>query len=778
MPGEDQRIDKVLHFSYNGKIRIAQVERYVITYSPDLSKINDVQVTIKNKSNIAKRATYLAGPFLLYVDVRTQSYTHKDLNTDIPKFEPNLQPGLNFVVHLNPNRLNNVWIIDVVSQLIFSSEAEVDFDIQVTSSSAADDIKVERLDTDVLWNTAPPAPEKPIHLVVLTHGLHSNIGADMLYIKEQIESVADNDNIIVRGYPGNVCKTECGIKFLGMRVGEYIISRLYNHKVERISFVGHSLGGLIQMFCIAYIEHNYPWFFQKVRPMNFITLASPLLGITETGYIQKALSMGVIGRSGVELSLTPSEIDDTKCLLELLPTGATHRVLTMFNQRTCYANILNDAIVPLRTAAILYLDYQGILEVLNLVGNGNYKKDTDQDFSSIYPINPLAFEIPDIKQPTFTELLAPISNPVVSLSKECAKGDVGYNVSIQDVSNSLVLNQKIPVALNEGSYTNILKEDGRLIDDTGSTDSFFCDDIPSDNIGQIPKINQTKNTERSLSSFFQPLQDSFAAWVTPQAVIPNEKDLGKASMVNSAKSLFLPKLPSVEYITNPEDRYSSIVHDRLYTPKDICRYDEQNQDQIKSNETEEVKLNKDEIDKDSKDDASDGSNINKSPFMDQLKINIDSTINEVTGKFNEMFNNKSNKTKLTKEEEIAKKLHEGLSWRKVLVKTEEEAHNNIIVRRRFVNAYGWQVIDHLVAEHFVHNLSVSKDSVDEVETEKEVMEAHEMIDNIYVQTNEDFQNIKIDDSWINCKNYDVNSVFQLGAAGFLSNLNNKFSKMM
>lgn len=29
-----------------------------------------------------------------------------------------------------------------------------------------------------------------------------------------------------------------------------------------------------------------------------------------------------------------------------------------------------------------------------------------------------------------------------------------------------------------------------------------------------------------------------------------------------------------------------------------------------------------------------------------------------------------------------------------------DAHNNIIVRRRFSNAYGWPVIDHLISEHF------------------------------------------------------------------------------
>ncbi|KAJ8137432.1 hypothetical protein OY671_009355, partial [Metschnikowia pulcherrima] len=39
-------------------------------------------------------------------------------------------------------------------------------------------------------------------------------------------------------------------------------------------------------------------------------------------------------------------------------------------------------------------------------------------------------------------------------------------------------------------------------------------------------------------------------------------------------------------------------------------------------------------------------------------------------------------------------------WRKVLVYLPPDAHNNIIVRRRFANGYGWGVIEHLRQEIF------------------------------------------------------------------------------
>ncbi|CAG8483440.1 35101_t:CDS:1 [Racocetra persica] len=51
------------------------------------------------------------------------------------------------------------------------------------------------------------------------------------------------------------------------------------------------------------------------------------------------------------------------------------------------------------------------------------------------------------------------------------------------------------------------------------------------------------------------------------------------------------------------------------------------------------------------------------------------------------------------EEQIAREWHKDLSWRKVFVRLEGEAHTHVIVRRKWLNAAGWQVIEHLVNEH-------------------------------------------------------------------------------
>jgi hypothetical protein len=54
---------------------------------------------------------------------------------------------------------------------------------------------------------------------------------------------------------------------------------------------------------------------------------------------------------------------------------------------------------------------------------------------------------------------------------------------------------------------------------------------------------------------------------------------------------------------------------------------------------------------------------------------------------------------ITTEERIARYWHEDLSWRKVFVHLEGEAHLGVTVRRRWINHEGEQVIDHLLENH-------------------------------------------------------------------------------
>ena len=145
------------------------------------------------------------------------------------------------------------WIIEIASQILFSASASVKFELLVgrdersldynfsvvgvgrgqetgqvhdrqegrrrrgttgqTKGVYSKSVTLAIDDTDSLWDRpalptwdgkasdkgrrksaepkrAPGGKKKKIHLVILTHGLHSNVGADMLYLKESIDATA------------------------------------------------------------------------------------------------------------------------------------------------------------------------------------------------------------------------------------------------------------------------------------------------------------------------------------------------------------------------------------------------------------------------------------------------------------------------------------------------------------------------------------------------------------------------------------------------------------
>lgn len=577
-------------------VKIGQSFRFEIDYSPFTSAQQyasnpprSLWVRIRNIEPIPLRAAYLAGPYSLYVDCRHRDYTTTTrafVTADQPLFEPQLQPGQTFYAELLCHTFLEKyrWTVDVVSQIIFNTSIGVHFEVSIAEGKEMADYAVPEQnlhvtihDTLDLWNLPLPDTSRPIHLVILTHGLHSNVSADMLFLKEQIQS--GEDNVVVKGYFGNVCKTERGVKYLGSRVADYVVG-LTKHEelrnVTKISFVGHSLGGLVQTFAIAYLEANYPWFFKKIQPINFITLASPMLGIIHENpaYVKLALLAGIVGRTGQDLGFQYTERDQ-KPLLLLLPSGPTHRILRRFVRRTVYANAYNDGIVPLRTSALLFLDYKALVTVIG---------------------------------PEATR---------VEKSHEPPNRDTG----------------KIPHDPAEPTQSQTLPVLAML--------SYF---FPQK---QKPKYNpfQTKLENEGAESALG--------------------SLPKTSMLETAASLILPPLPPIKFITDPESRENVILHDKVYHESDLPGYEEADTKRIeKKLKVETLSENK------------------KKSMMGILQSKLMNANTEHL------------------EEEIAREYHKLMLWRKVVVILKPDAHNNIVVRRRFANSYGWPVSDHLVKNHF------------------------------------------------------------------------------
>lgn len=675
---ESEKNEHMLLHKSAHSVKIGQSFRFNVDFAPFDSAEHyasqppkSLWVKVKNTEPLPMRAAYLAGPYVLYVDCRTDDYDISKnvfVTADQPVYEPQLLPGQSFYVELlcHQYKPHYRWTIDVVSQAIFNASVTTNFEVSIAARREwLSESHVQVVphpfvlvlvhDTLDLWNMPIPDTSRPIHLVILTHGLHANVLSDMFFIKEQIDKASGDENIVVKGYFGNVCKTERGIKYLGSRVADYVIELVTHNEtlkgnVNKISFIGHSLGGLIQTFAVAYLEANFPWFFQQVKPINFITLASPMIGVVHENpvYIKLALLAGVVGKTGQELGLQYTETNN-KPLLLLLPTGPTHRILKRFIRRTLYANAVNDGIVPLRTSALLYLDYDG----LSALG-----KDPEPGTTG---------EIPQ---------------------------DLPDNADTQTLAIGAVLSYFLPQKQRKSD---------------------------ADKYNRFQTTTQENNSK----------EGTFGG-------IP------KPSLVESATSLILPPQPSLKYITNPSSRDNVIVHDKVYHDADLPPFRIEEKDELEKQPTMMQKL------------TATGESITKLARDEEME---------------------------RLEEEIAREYHKLMLWRKVLVKLKPDAHNNIVVRRRFSNAYGWPVIEHLIKNHFGVDSNetpeLCEDESMDLATESSAL-ARILLRDLIHQQNEDIDreslNEPVEHTWMKA-DADCESMFAVGPAGLLLDVSEMVYKL-
>lgn len=713
-------------------LNVGQVLRYKITYTPPDTMSDSTEplwIKVKNLEVVALRAAYLAGPFILYVDVRPEDYDENkkvESLAEQPHYEPQLKAGQSFYAPLHidstPRKRSYTWVVDVVSQIIFSISAQVQFEISVgfskeslrtitvktpsnsTSTSSrttfgplpSSGLIVSSYDTLDLWSLPAPKLDKPLHLVIITHGLHSNTGADMLYAKEAIDKAAQKsgENVIVRGYFGNVRKTEKGVRYLGRRLAEYIVNEAAPETpppntppVAKISLIAHSLGGLVQTYAIAHIVTHHPEFFNRVEPINFIALASPFLGISNENpyYVKFALDIGFVGKSGQDLSLSKSIIPgQQKPLLRILPTGPTHAILKRFKKLTLYANTVNDGIVPLRTSAILYLDWMALGQVDQVIKQEMQREGEEEVTEPVHPHeekkhchphhlhlhhhhegNTGTGEITDVplsertledepqdqphspRSPDNASIVGEIPErydelPATELSNtshdKTASGMFGLKASgdlfspVQSMFSLFAPSaQRKPPKIYKHSQTLPLAGEGENEGDARASTSVASSSTEGVlNTGDL--YGRNEESDKKSKRFFRP-------YIPP-----------KTGVIESGVSVLLPPLPPDSFILDPSTRPKTIEHDRLYRDDDLPPR------RFRKRTSSKLLLGQKKSDE----------------VVDRSKV----------------------------EERIARDWHRDLTWRKVLVRLEPDAHNNIIVRRRFANSYGWPVIEHLVENHF------------------------------------------------------------------------------
>lgn len=899
---------------------------------------------IKNTSAIPLRAAYLHGPYTLYAACYPSTFDPnlkhvRAQEEGVPEYEPNLKAGAFWNAKLtvpeevreaaggpqsrqslDGNPRNFTWIIELASQVIFSTTAAVHFEVLVGRDERSVDLgfhagagtgqgapgkledhqqghsrnaaqpkgvysKSVRLvveDTESLWNT-PPFPQwdeydnagtkeglyhgnkmeaeskdrkktrkrTKVHLVVLTHGLHSNLGADMLYLKESIDragnqaredsrrrkaqlrndqlkrnaqhnaegsklgsgstpdiaaaprgdpsegdSEDDEEQIIVRGYTGNAVKTERGIQYLGKRLAKWVLSITYPdqpylpvkssvsksitrtftssktsnedgqpthrhssivkdeghlndnlaYKITSISFVSHSLGGNIQTYAIAYIQKHSPDFFDLIRPINFVAMASPFLGLSNENpmYVRFALDFGLVGRTGQDLGLTwkPPTLARTgwevmigglsgdaqrarrqpnpasKPLLRVLPTGPAHVALNKFRNRTVYSNVVNDGIVPLRTSCLLFLDWRGLGRVekaqreSGLVGtmvgwgwsemmgqNASSPRRTRIGWSDLFNDSGEDSDGKTGKDSHDYRQEVPQPDEGAELDREnmhdIREGRPLDAKSFEDETYGLKKARECSPQPPGGVWAGLLS----LIKPQSSTDTHHH----PQKIKKIYYRGQVRND--SPDSRAEPAAESDHASLG-SSLNPGRKRLVRGSSLytnssqnenleappqttffESAGDLLNPPLPPKEYLLDPEARPRTIFHDRVYHPEDIPPPPTKRQRSLMKTPS-----------------SRDGIPVGTP--------NDDSTTN------NELGSGSLEVGSMKIEEKIARAYHKDLSWRKVLVRLEPDAHNNMIVRRMFANAYGWPVVKHLCDTHFAYTAATRMPDEEEENTER------------------------------------------------------------
>ncbi|KAM0720873.1 hypothetical protein Q7P37_003158 [Cladosporium fusiforme] len=961
---------KMLLVHQAGTVKIGEVVRYTLTYTPSNDRIlptpSHLHLKVKNTSAIPLRAAWIHGPYALHVSAYPSAFNphckvEEPQRYGVPEYEPMLKAAGSWQSKLtipddiretgadlgkrrhstasqaaNGEAPNSVtWIIEIASQILFSSSAGVDFevlvgrderslDLGITSTSVAGQghggpgqikdldkqrqkshgdrsqhhqtagvysraVKLVVEDTEALWNKpglptwsdneksnirpsgsqadtdkdsdkqSNPRKRKKIHLVIVTHGLHSNVGADMLFMKESIDATVaqaridarerkrkyrarekdqkntdskatstedhklqgkseseddhvtataplsggqedvdsdqeddDEEETIVRGFSGNAARTENGIQYLGKRLAKYILKLTYpdqpflpvrkplsrsltdsfkpqSAKTQRdgtpahhgssvhqtreqqqkaeelpytfssISFIGHSLGGLIQTYAVAYIQKHSPTFFEQIEPVNFICMASPMLGLSNENplYVKFALDFGLVGRTGQDLGLTwkppglatarggwnamigglggstqkeNKEADPgAKPLLRILPTGPAHQVLRKFRNRTLYSNVVNDGIVPLRTSCLLFLDWRGLGKVdkarreNGLVGTAAgwaWAELTGANSSSVPP-NVRAEQ--NLESDSDTDLVRRAGGDTVPQPAEDETAEDSRKITGRMSFDSDATKQSKPQQTKEpqqqkGMFDSIFdwfrpspsptpprerspqpsttpqlsKKTSRALH-RAQTIRAGNDELPED-VAQGME-GTTSNPTMRPQAHDRPAKrpvatkgDSFLNTETGELQAPP-----KTSIFESAGDILHPPLPSKQWITDPSSRARTIFHDRVYHPEDIPPPPLKRSGSRLSRTFSSEHVNKF------------GSSSNSVHSVDSA-ASIDSSGMKV-------------------EEKIARAYHKDLSWRKVLVRLEPDAHNNMIVRRQFANAYGWPVIKHLCDTHFADTYS-------------------------------------------------------------------------
>lgn len=239
------------------------------------------------------------------------------------------------------------------------------------------------------WGTTTLKNE-PDHLLVLVHGILAS-PSDWIYVEAELKRRLGRNFLIYASSTNTYTKTFDGIDGAGRRLADEVIQVVQKTDgLKKISFLAHSLGGLFARYAVAVLysasaaltdqsgdysctssnldkSSSKQGLIAGLEPMNFITLATPHLGVRGrrqlpfllgVPFLEKlAVPMApfVAGRTGAQLFLTDGKPNKPPLLLRMASDcedGKFLSALGAFRCRTLYANVSYDHMVGWRTSSI------------------------------------------------------------------------------------------------------------------------------------------------------------------------------------------------------------------------------------------------------------------------------------------------------------------------------------------------------------------------------------------------------------------------------------------
>lgn len=175
------------------------------------------------------------------------------------------------------------------------------------------------------------------HLIFVQHGLFG-----MSYFFDNFKQTLENsiaDSVVILPHQNNSVYSMFGTVTCGTKLAIFIESTLKQYpNAETISFVGHSFGGIINRYAIGMLE--IMGIFDKVKPLAYISISTPHMGVTTNSSAMKFALKHFIGETGKDL------IMNTNVLKEISDPNSNFMIgLSKFKLKLLYGNLFNDTVI-------------------------------------------------------------------------------------------------------------------------------------------------------------------------------------------------------------------------------------------------------------------------------------------------------------------------------------------------------------------------------------------------------------------------------------------------